>query len=46
MLCHRGIHREGSFAEFEQHARSGEVRVDRLIDGNVDEVVNKRPRTY
>jgi len=37
----RGVHPEESFKEFEQHVHSGEVDLDKLIDSEIDEMLDE-----
>jgi cytidylate kinase len=37
----RGVHPEESFKEFESHIQSGEVDLDKMIDGRIDELLDQ-----
>jgi cytidylate kinase len=37
----RGVHPDESFEEFEKHVRSGEVNLDRMISGKIDELIEE-----
>jgi cytidylate kinase len=37
----RGVHPDESFKEFEKHVKSGEVNLDKMIDGIIDEFLEQ-----
>ena len=37
----RGVHPDESFKEFERHVRSGEVNLDKMMDGKIDEFLEQ-----
>ena len=37
----RGVHPDESFGEFEQHVRSGEVNLDKMLGSKLDEILEQ-----
>ena len=39
VVSFRGVHPEESFEEFEHHVQSGEIDLDKMMDGEIDEML-------